>query len=177
MANIANFEVNGVSYSYDTESRNPLSNKVKAKAFEGKLVYDANTKAPTEVVGIPANSLKENVGSEPSEPSEAEKPVHTATLWVGEYCCVFPVEITYTGSLNNVKNLTVKGTRTYNCESYSFSSMEVALDADSIDWNDANNAITDGYDDEGFEIVSFDNSEKSAGDYTFTVDIITFDIK
>ena len=49
MANIANFEVNGVSYSYDTESRNPLSDKVKVKAFEGGLVYDINTKAPTEV--------------------------------------------------------------------------------------------------------------------------------
>lgn len=58
MANVANFEVNGASYAYDTESRNPLSDKVKVKAVSGKLVYDINTKAPTEVVGVPANSLK-----------------------------------------------------------------------------------------------------------------------
>ena len=58
MANVSNFEVNGVSYSYDTESRNPLSDKVKVKAVSGKLVYDINTKEPTEVVGVPANNLK-----------------------------------------------------------------------------------------------------------------------
>ena len=73
MANVSNFEVNGVSYSYDTESRNPLSDKVKVKAFEGGLVYDINTKAPTEVVGVPANNLKvvgevNKVSAEPSEP-------------------------------------------------------------------------------------------------------------
>ena len=58
MANVANFEVNGASYAYDTEARNPLSDKVKVKAVSGKLVYDINTKEPTEVVGIPANNLK-----------------------------------------------------------------------------------------------------------------------
>ena len=47
MANVANFEVNGASYAYDTEARNPLSDKVKVKAVSGKLVYDINTKEPT----------------------------------------------------------------------------------------------------------------------------------
>lgn len=58
MANIANFEVDGASYAYDTEARNPLSDQTKLKAASGELVYDINTKAPTEVIGIPANKLK-----------------------------------------------------------------------------------------------------------------------
>ena len=75
MANVSNFEVNGVSYSYDTESRNPLADKVKIKTFEGGLVYDINTKEPTEVVGVPANNLKaagkaSETSAEPVEPSE-----------------------------------------------------------------------------------------------------------
>ena len=58
MANVANFEVNGEPYAYETEAGNPLSDEVKVKAVSGKLVYDINTKEPTEVVGVPANNLK-----------------------------------------------------------------------------------------------------------------------
>ena len=58
MANVANFEVNGASYAYDTEARNPLSDKEKVKAVAGKLVYGINTKEPKEVVGVPDNNLK-----------------------------------------------------------------------------------------------------------------------
>ena len=74
MANIANFEVGGASYAYDTEARNPLSDQTKLKAASGELVYDINTKAPTEVVGVPANKLK--VVEEDEEPAEepAEEP-------------------------------------------------------------------------------------------------------
>lgn len=102
MANIANFEVNGVSYSYDTESRNPLSNKVKAKAFEGKLVYDANTKAPTEVVGIPANSLKATgkVGETSAEPVAEIK---TATIYGSHTCGSLGIRIKYKGALSEAK--------------------------------------------------------------------------
>lgn len=39
MANIQNFEVNGVSYAYDTESRSPLAKKNIKKALDGDLVY------------------------------------------------------------------------------------------------------------------------------------------
>lgn len=69
MANIANFEVDGASYAYDTEARNPLSDQTKLKAASGELVYDINTKAPTEVIGIPANKLKVV-----EEDDEAEEP-------------------------------------------------------------------------------------------------------
>ena len=49
MANIAQFENDGVSYTYDMESRSPLADNNIKKAVEGKLVYDKDTKAPTEV--------------------------------------------------------------------------------------------------------------------------------
>ena len=49
MANIAQFSKDGVSYTYDMESRSPLADKNVKKAVEGELVYDKETKAPTEV--------------------------------------------------------------------------------------------------------------------------------
>ena len=108
MASVSNFEVNGVSYSYDTESRNPLSDKVKLKAFEGGLVYDINTKAPTEVVGVPANNLKvagkaSETSAEPVEPSEPvdERKERTLTFYAEWDCIDFPVTIVYKGSLCN----------------------------------------------------------------------------
>lgn len=112
MANIANFEVNGVSYSYDTESRNPLSNKVKAKAFEGKLVYDANTKAPTEIVGIPANSLKAagKVGETSAEPVVEIK---TATIYGSHTCGSLGIRIKYKGNLRKANLDNFYGTIRY----------------------------------------------------------------
>ena len=106
MTNVSNFEVNGVSYSYDTESRNPLSDKVKVKAFEGGLVYDINTKAPTEVVGVPANNLKvagkaseasaeSVVPVEPSEPVD-ERQQRTLTFYA-EWNCIDFQYIVYKG--------------------------------------------------------------------------------
>ena len=106
MANISNFEINGVSYSYDMESRNPLSDKVKAKAIEGGLVYDTKTKAPTEVVGVPSNSLKvteEADGSivEPSEPSVPSEPeIKTATIYGSHSCGSLGITIKYKGSIS-----------------------------------------------------------------------------
>lgn len=51
MANIQNFEVNGVSYAYDTESRSPLAKKNVKKAFDGDLVYKQDeVLAETKVV-------------------------------------------------------------------------------------------------------------------------------
>lgn len=49
MANISQFESEGVSYTYDMESRSPLADKNIKKAVEGKLVYDKDTNPPTEV--------------------------------------------------------------------------------------------------------------------------------
>ena len=114
MANIANFEVNGVSYAYDTESRNPLATRVRIKQAKEGIVYDINTKAPTEVVGIPANKLKaveeepaveEPVVEEPVEPTPVEPtPAATKTKTVyfdqgsGD---IFVVEVTYTGDINS----------------------------------------------------------------------------
>lgn len=105
MANISNFEVNGVSYSYDMESRNPLSDKVKAKAIEGGLVYDTNTKAPTEVVGVPANSLKAaeaagEASSEPSEPSEPVAEIKTAIVYGSHSCGSLGITIKYKGAMS-----------------------------------------------------------------------------
>ena len=72
MANISSFEVDGVSYSYDTEARNTLGLRTFEKAISGDLVYDKDTKAPTEVVGIPANKLKAVVEAPAEEPAPAE---------------------------------------------------------------------------------------------------------
>lgn len=110
MANIANFEINGVSYAYDTESRNPLATRVKIKQAKEGIVYDINTKAPTEVVGIPANKLKVVEEAEPAEEPSVEPvpvepaPVATKTKTVyfdygsGD---IFVVEVTYTGDINS----------------------------------------------------------------------------
>lgn len=112
MANIANFEVNGVSYSYDTESRNPLSNKVKAKAFEGGLVYDINTKAPTEVVGVPANNLKV-AGKASESPVEPVVEIRTATLYCSHACGSLGITIKYKGSLSKANLSNFYGTIRY----------------------------------------------------------------
>lgn len=119
MANIANFEINGVSYAYDTESRNPLATRVRIKQAKEGIVYDINTKAPTEVVGIPANKLKVVEEAEPAEEPSVEPvpvepaPVATKTKTVyfdygsGD---IFVVEVTYTGDINsnNVDSLHLK---------------------------------------------------------------------
>lgn len=52
MANVAQFTVDGVSYTYDTESRSPLALKNVKKAFEGELVYGTDKSgvtAPDEI--------------------------------------------------------------------------------------------------------------------------------
>lgn len=171
MANIASFEVNGVSYSYDTESRNPLSNKVKTKALAGELVYDANTKSPTEVVGIPANSLKDNAANSGGSANKPEKPIHTATLYYVPSSYAASFEITYTGSLNNIKSLTLvgaydNGCSTKQCElglyyadgcSDSSEVYQKYLTYTGSDYTYEGlkaNALVDEYNDEGFEIVS-----------------------
>lgn len=55
MANISESKVEGVSYTYDSESRNPLGLKSKIRMWAGALVYDKDTKAPTEILddGLP----------------------------------------------------------------------------------------------------------------------------
>jgi hypothetical protein len=54
MANISESKVEGVSYTYDSESRNPLGLKAKIRMWSGALVYDKDTKAPTEILeGVP----------------------------------------------------------------------------------------------------------------------------
>lgn len=168
MANIANFEVNGVSYSYDTESRNPLSNKVKAKAFEGKLVYDANTKAPTEVVGIPANSLKATgKASETSAEPVDERQERTLTFYAEWNCMDFPVTIVYKGSINNTDGKpVVKGmvdgetpyVGSYHNETFDTEIFEVDGSMHYGPYGDDNAVLTDDSEDEGFEIVRVDQT-------------------
>lgn len=50
MANISNKKTNKVSYSYDTEAKNSIGLRTKILAWKNKLVYDKDTKAPTEVI-------------------------------------------------------------------------------------------------------------------------------
>lgn len=182
MANIANFEVNGVSYSYDTESRNPLSNKVKAKAFEGKLVYDANTKAPTEVVGIPANSLKATgKASETSAEPVDERQERTLTFYAEWECINFPVTIVYKGSLNNtdgkplIKGI-VDGSDSYsgydyNNETFTTSIFEVDGRMHNGPYGNEDAALRDDSEDEGFEIVRVDQTPHNCPNTTITIKV------
>lgn len=77
MANIANFEVDGVSYTYDTESRSPLALKNIKKAFDGNLVYgkDASSMtAPDEVDStVEAEEGAEPVVDKVESPAEKAK--------------------------------------------------------------------------------------------------------
>lgn len=192
MANIANFEVDGVSYSYDTESRNPLSNKVKAKAFEGKLVYDANTKAPTEVVGIPANNLKASGkasedSAKPVEPSEHvdERQERTLTFYAEWNCIDFPVTIVYKGSINNtdgkpvVKGI-VDGESQYGESQYGESFHNELFDTQIFEvddcmhygpYGDDGAVLRDNSEDEGFEIVRVDQAPYNYPSTTLTIKV------
>lgn len=44
MANIAEFNIDGVSYTYDTESRDPLAKKNMKKVIDCEMVYDIDSK-------------------------------------------------------------------------------------------------------------------------------------
>ncbi len=48
MANIAEFNIDGASYTYDTESRDPLTKKNMKKVIDCEMVYDIDSKSPTE---------------------------------------------------------------------------------------------------------------------------------
>lgn len=129
MANIANFEVNGVSYAYDTESRNPLATRARIKQAKEGIVYDINTKAPTEVVGIPANKLKaveeEPVVEKPAAEDEpAETPVvatKTKTVYFDQGSGdIFVVEVTYTGDINRDNVYSLKLNYEHNGETGAF---------------------------------------------------------
>ena len=190
MANVANFEVNGVSYSYDTESRNPLSDKVKVKAFEGGLVYDINTKAPTEVVGVPANNLKaagkasetsaESVDPvEPSEPVD-ERQERTLTFYAEWNCIDFPVTIVYKGSLYNTKGKPrvygmIDGESQYG-ESFHNESFETQIfEVDNCmhygPYGDDGAVLRDNSEDEGFEIVRVDQTPYNYPSTTLTIKV------
>lgn len=49
-ANINESKVEGVSYTYDSESRSPLGLKAKIRMWAGTLVYDEKSKPPTEIL-------------------------------------------------------------------------------------------------------------------------------
>lgn len=190
MANVANFEVNGVSYAYDTESRNPLSDKVKVKAFEGGLVYDINTKAPTEVVGVPANNLKvagkasetsaesvEPVG--PSEPVD-ERQERTLTFYAEWNCIDFPVTIVYKGSINNTDGKpVVKGMingesqygESFNNELFETTIFEVDGYKHYGPYGDDGAVLRDNSKDEGFEIVRVDQAPYNYPSTTLTIKV------
>ena len=181
MANIANFEVNGVSYSYDTESRNPLSNKVKAKAFEGKLVYDANTKAPTEVVGIPANSLKATgkAGKTSAEPVD-ERQERTLTFYAEWDCIDFPVTIVYKGSINNTDGKPrvygmIDGEHSYHGSYHNETFDTQIFGVDNYmhygPYGDDGAVLRDNSEDEGFEIVRVDQTTYNYPSTTLTIKV------
>ena len=188
MANVSNFEVNGVSYSYDTESRNPLADKVKIKTFEGGLVYDINTKEPTEVVGVPANNLKaagkaSETSAEPVEPSEPvdERQERTLTFYAEWDCIDFPVTIVYKGSLNNtdgkpfIKGI-VDGSDSYhgydyNNESFDTSIFEVDGSMHYGPYDDDNAVLRDNSEDWGFEIVRVDQTPHNYQDTSVTIKV------
>lgn len=50
MAHVSESKVEGVVYTYDSESRNPLGLDAKMKMWAGTLVYDKNTRAPTRIL-------------------------------------------------------------------------------------------------------------------------------
>ena len=190
MANVANFEVNGVSYAYDTESRNPLSDKVKVKAFEGGLVYDINTKAPTEVVGVPANNLKvagkasetsaESVDPvEPSEPVD-ERQERTLTFYAECNCIDFPVTIVYKGSINNTDGKpVVKGMidgesqygESFHNELFDTQIFEVDDCMHYGPYGDDGAVLRDNSEDEGFEIVRVDQTPYNYPSTTLTIKV------
>ena len=187
MANVSNFEVNGVSYSYDTESRNPLSDKVKVKAFEGELVYDINTKAPTEVVGVPANNLKvvgevNEVSAEPVEPSEPvdERQERTLTFYAEWNCIDFPVTIVYKGSINNTDGKpVVKGIvdgespygDSFHNETFNTEIFEVDGSMHYGPYGDDNAVLRDNSEDWGFEIVRVDQTPYNYPSTSLTVKV------
>lgn len=75
MANIANFEVDGVSYTYDTESRSPLALKNIKKAFDGNLVYgkDASSMTAPDEVDSTVETEGEPVVDKVESPAEKAK--------------------------------------------------------------------------------------------------------
>lgn len=190
MANVSNFEVNGVSYSYDTESRNPLSDKVKVKAFEGGLVYDINTKAPTEVVGVPANNLKvtgkasetsaESVDPvEPSEPVD-ERQERTLTFYAEWNCIDFPVTIVYKGSIKNTDGKpSVYGMidgesqygESFHNETFNTEIFEVDGSMHYGPYGDDNAVLRDNSEDEGFEIVRVDQTPYNYPSTSLTIKV------
>lgn len=190
MANISNFEVNGVSYSYDMESRNPLSDKVKVKAFEGGLVYDTKTKAPTEVIGVPANNLKvagkasetsaeSVVPVEPSEPVD-ERQERTLTFYAEWNCVDFPVTIVYKGSINNTDGKpVVKGMidgesqygESFHNELFDTSIFEVDGGMHYGPYGDDGAVLRDNSEDEGFEIVRVDQTPYNYPSTTLTIKV------
>ena len=188
MANVANFEVNGVSYSYDTESRNPLSDKVKVKAFEGGLVYDINTKTPTEVVGVPANNLKVGeTSAEPVEPSEPvdERQERTLTFYAEWDCIDFPVTIVYKGSLCNTDGKPhvygmVDGERfseSLHNELFDTQFFEVDGRVNYDPYGDDGAVLRDNSEDEGFEIVRVDQTPYNYNWSDTTLTIKVTDVK
>ena len=187
MANVSNFEVNGVSYSYDTESRNPLSDKIKLKAFEGGLVYDINTKAPTEVVGVPANNLKvagkaSEISAEPVEPSEPvdERKERTLTFYAEWNCIDFPVTIVYKGSLYNTDGKPrvygmIDGEHSYHGSYHNETFDTQIFGVDNYmhygPYGDDGAVLRDNSEDEGFEIVRVDQTTYNYPSTTLTIKV------
>ena len=181
MANVSNFEVNGVLYSYDTESRNPLSDKVKLKAFEGGLVYDINTKAPTEVVGVPANNLKvAGKASETSAEPVDERKERTLTFYAEWNCIDFPVTIVYKGSLCNTNGKPlvygmIDGESQYgesfHNEAFNTQIFEVDDCMHYGPYGDDGAVLRDNSKDEGFEIVRVDQTPYNYPSTTLTIKV------
>lgn len=77
MANISSFIVDGVSYAYDTESKNPLGIAAKKAAIEGTLVYGTDGSGYTAIdkgedkVITPAEKAADEEPSD-EEPSDEE---------------------------------------------------------------------------------------------------------
>lgn len=151
MANIFNFMKDGVSYAYDSESKNPLSPKVIEELMNGVDNYVLNSK-DKDAVQLEPIYRQETEG-------EVEKVLRTATIYAASHCSVYEIDITYYGSLNNVTggSGSVNGDEIGTPENgwaRGFSSEY------SESWSDPEVGLFDEYDDDYFELVSFERADE-----------------
>ena len=86
MANISQFEVDGVVYTYDKESRSPLALKNVKKAFDGTLVYgtdESGMTTPDEIDSTAEDATEDQKAADkvasPKEKAAKKAAAETAT--------------------------------------------------------------------------------------------------
>lgn len=151
MANIFNFMKDGVSYSYDTESKNPLSPKVIEELMNGVDNYVLNSKDKDAVQLEPI--YRQEAGE------EVEKVLRTATIYAVSHCSVFEIDITYYGSLKNVTG--GRGSVSGNTIGNPDNGWNKGFSSEySEPYSDPDVGLTDEYDDDYFELVSFEGADE-----------------